>query len=345
MRKDDYQNLNYYLNGCFKKLEKNDQFLIDNIEFLIYLSHEYIKVANNYEIDNNQTINNLTFGDVYLLAREVIESIDESYLKYYDNLIESGKLDFSYENEYANSYFEFSGTKDIRNINISRKFNYSDVSVLVHEFMHYMNHLDKYLPINTYLLTETISIYFEEYAKLYLVNKGISKDELFLNERICFTSEASSNFNYHCMIIYAYSKFGNIDENTYELIQQYFFPISKKEFNEQCNKLLKEFKKEEKEYRNTIFDKDFKEDNLFNKLVTILNRRYRYILGTVLAYYALEHSSKEKMTYLCNHINDYNYQMMSIKEVLKTIDIDINEIDVDVIERKIIENGVNKISL
>ena len=42
----------------------------------------------------------------------------------------------------------------------------------------------------------------------------------------------------------------------------------------------------------------------FSRLVRLVNVGYKYIFGTVVAYYALQHSTLEKMVYLNNHIND-----------------------------------------
>lgn len=348
MKKEDYQKLNYYLNGCFKKLEENDSFLLRNIHPLGKLSDNYILLTDNYQLDYYAEENNLTFNDVYLLAREIIESIDNSYLKYYDKMLDNGQLDFSYDFEYPTSQFCWNYDNDTRLININRTFNYIDVTTLIHEFIHYMNTIDMPLSKNRYLLSEAISIYFEEYAKLYLLNKGVSKEELFFNKRIIYTKKAASNFNWYSLIFLAYEKYGNIDENTYQLLNKYICKITKEEFDEECSKALsfcekihKEYELEYKTNSNAINMDDF-EEKLFKHLITFVNEAYRYIFGTYIAYYALEHSTKEKMTYLCNHINEYPYSMMNVFDILEAADIDVDELDISIIENVLEKNNTKR---
>lgn len=348
MNEEKYQKLNYYLNGVFKELENNDAFLLRNILNLARLSDDYVHLTDNYNFKIYNKQNNLTFNDVYLLAREIVEGIDKNYLEYYDKLIENGILDFSYNHEYPVSQFLWNDEKEIRLININRNFNYIDVTSLIHEFMHYMNHIDNKLSNNRYLLTEAISIYFEEYAKRYLIQKGISKEKLFLNERIMSTKRTASNFNWYSLIFLAYEKFGNIDNNTYKFLNEYFLSIEKEEFEEECSKALelceKEYKKYKFKYKMETEDVNLNsfENNLFERLSGFVNKDYRYILGTYIAYYALEHSSLEKMTYLCNHINEYQYSKMDPIDVLKYANIDIYELDIEIIEKVILENKTKR---
>lgn len=351
MKKEDYQKLNYYLNGCFKELEKKDAFLLRNIHPLARLSDTYIHLINNYDLEIYNEENNLTFNDVYLLTREIIESIDESYLKYYDKMLENGQLDFSYDLEYSTSHFYWNFDKDLRLVNINRYFNYTDVPTLVHEFMHYMNGLGNFFSNNQYLLSEAISIYFELYAKKYLLEKGVSKEELFLNQRIIYTQKATSNFNWYSLILLAYEKYGNIDENTYKLLNEYVCRITKEEFEEECSKALelclKEHEEYKFEYKMTTDDINMNkfEENLFSHLTTFLNQSYKYVFGTYIAYYALENVPKEKMTYLCNHINEEPYSSMNVIDVLKTVDIDIEKLDVKIIEKVLEENNTKRKTL
>lgn len=51
-----------------------------------------------------------------------------------------------------------------------------------------------------------------------------------------------------------------------------------------------------------------------------MNQSYRYLLGTILACYAIEHCKTEDILYLNNHIND---KEMGIVEILASIGIDI----------------------
>lgn len=318
---------------------------MENIVTISKLINDFTGLTNNYEFNYYSKQNNLTFEDVYLLAREIIESIDKNYLIYYDKILENGQLDFCYENINLGSNFFYNLETGERAINLNRNFNYTDICALVHEFIHYMNCLDNKLSINRYLLTEFISIYFEEYAKKYLLNKGISKEELFLNERIIYTKKSAASFNWYSLIILSYEKSGLIDENTFLFLKNNYVDVSKDDFEEECQKLLSQFEQVEKEYKIKImYEKNFDEGEMFEEMVKILNINYRYVLGTILSYYALEHSSLEKMVYLCNHINDEKYAKMSLSSLLKIIDINLDDINLDIVEKKIIENSTKKMN-
>ena len=65
--------------------------------------------------------NSLTYQDVCDCARRIIESIDKDYLPLYDDLISTGKLDFSYNSEYFDSHFSYRKGGEIKLINIKLK--------------------------------------------------------------------------------------------------------------------------------------------------------------------------------------------------------------------------------
>ena len=176
--KEIYDKLNYYLNEICKYLEKENAFLLENIYAISRLNDEVLKHIEDYRLDNKTKQNKLTFEDVFLLARKIIASIDKSYLESFDNLIKSGELDFSFESAYEDSVcISMHRKNQVKQIiNINREFNYNDVRLLVHEFIHYTN--GKHISPNRHYFTEFLSIYFEFYTIDYLLKKGINKDEI-----------------------------------------------------------------------------------------------------------------------------------------------------------------------
>lgn len=349
MNENDYKKLNEYLNGCFKELEKNDSELLSSLKYFITLSEAYISLTNKYELRKEDNIEpDLSFEDIFLLSREIIESINPLYLEKYDKLIISGELDFSYNNDYFDSHYKYinNSDDDIELININLGFNYNDVCILVHEFMHKMN-CSKKTSINRYLLTEFISIYFEEYARNCLLKKGIEREKLCFNYRLLATSRSASTFNWYSLILLVYEDIGKIDENSYKFLNDYYLPISKEDFEDECKKALHVLEKEEKKYKmDILYEEEFSEDKLYEKLVKLVNLNYRYLMGTVFAFYALENCDIDKMVYLNDHINDDLYAYMPFSDILKVAGIDIENIEVtqfmDVMENKIRENG-NKV--
>ena len=299
-----YNKLNFYLNDICNYLEKENSFLLDNILSIAKLNDTFLEYIEQDSFDNKTIKNNLTFDDVYLLTREIIEQIDKNYLKEFDNLIQSGELDFSFNNDYDDSYcismYRKNEVKQI--ININRDFNYNDVRVLIHEFIHYTN--GKKYSINRKYLTEFLSIYFEFYAIDYLLAKGINKEEIDYFHRIKSTKEHSNIFNRYEIVLLAFIKFGNLDENTVSLLQKYLLNIKKEAFEKECTILYKNLYIAEERNRTKIE----KNPEILGCVLSeeFITSNYRYILGTLLAFYAHEYSAFQDIVYLNNHIHEYN---------------------------------------
>lgn len=323
MTEEQYRKLNNYLNNIFIYLEKKDSFLLENINGIGILNEKFSKFIKNYSLENKIEENTLTFNDVYLIARKIIEIINKDYLEKFDKLIETGQLDFSYNNEYFDSHYVNENGQDI--ININRIFNYGDVILLIHEFIHYTNDKEKY-SINRYLLTEFLSIYFELYSINFLIdNKNISKNEIDYFDRLTSTKKKSNRFSWYESVLLAYEKFGSIDNNSVNLLKEYYLKIKEEQFNKECLNVLNNLERIEKEYNEKIkYEKQFNINELTSKLCFNLEADYRYILGTILAFYAIKYCKIEDIVYLNDHINDEKYAYMDIYEILLSIGIDLN---------------------
>lgn len=323
MTEDQYKKLNNYLNDIFLYLEKRDYVLIENINWIGGLNEKFIKFIKNYSLENKVEENTLTFDDVYLLAREIIENINKNYLENFNNLIETGQLDFSYNNDYFDSHYMNENGQDI--ININRMFNYGDVILLIHEFIHYTNNKEK-CSINRYLLTEFLSIYFEIYSINFLIdNKNISKNEIDYFDRLKNTQNQSNRFSWYESVLLAYEKFGNIDKNSIKLLKENYLNIEEEQFNKECLIALDNFERFEKKYNKKIkYEKEFNLDVLNSELCVYFSMNYRYIIGTILAFYANKYCKLEDIVYLNDHINDEKYAHMNLYEVLLSIGIDLN---------------------
>lgn len=318
MEKKDYEKLNNYLNEIFMILSDYDYFLLENIAEIARLNARYLSFIEKYDLSGVTKENKLTYNDVYLITRDIIESIDKYYLKDYDNLIKSGQLDFGYENEYNDS--EFVHKHNL--INIRREFNYNDVISLVHEFIHFTNGKAKKSQ-NRYLLTEFLSIYFEIYALDYLMEQGISSEEIGIYDRLKWTRGSSITLSRYEIIFLAYEKFGNINEETYTYLNKYYLAMSKEEFDRECQGLLDYIIKKEDEYkRNITCGKEFIYD-----FCSPFFDNYKYFLGTLLAFYARKYCKMEDIVYLNNHINDCELGEIKLSQALKKIGIDINGSD------------------
>lgn len=314
MTEEQYKKLNECLNECFLRLQVVDPVFIENLRMLSYAS-DVIVDSFEERIENNSQQNNLTFEDVYLLAREIVRNINECYLEKFDKLIKSGSLAFYDDNQSENSNYTYikSVKQDI--IDIKRMFNYEDVGILVHEFMHSTN-VGKDKTNNAHFLTEFLSIYFEEYCKKYLIEeKQVNLKEIVTNTRIVNFLHANRNFNHYCLVLLAYDKLGNITTNTPNEMKK-ILGITDNTFENECLDILKQLKNKEK--------LTFSNENVYNKMVNYFDRSYRYVIGTLLAYYALNYCKFEDIVKLNEKINTEEFSNMNVIKILETIGIKIN---------------------
>ncbi len=341
-----YKILNYYLNEICKYLEKENLFLLNNIRAISIYNDTFYEYIKNLEIEQEVVTNHLTYDDVFMIAREIIEQIDPNYLEEFDKLLSMGKLDFSYNNNYNESacIFYQNGIPTDKIININRAFNYEDVWLLIHEFMHYING-DKNT-LNRYYLTEFISIYFELYAVQYLLDKGIPYNEIDVFKRFKWIKEDCVRFYQYDTVLLAYIYFGDINDDTINYLQKYVINISKKAFDHECLQLY--------DCLNNIYKYNQEEiKNNINSLGAILSEEfitkdYRYILGTILAIYALKYVNFKDMVYLNNHINEYNDK--SILDICLSIGINLRDenfldnlkLAIDEFVNNIVNNKVKK---
>ena len=316
-----YCKLNYYLNDICNYLEKGNGFLLENIHAISRLNDAFLEYMQSYNLDNETKQNKLTFEDVFLLAKEIIQSIDKDYLESFDNLIKSGELDFSFESTYNDSecisMYRKDQVKQI--ININREFNYNDVRLLVHEFIHYTN--GKKDSINRHYFTEFLSIYFEFYTIDYLLKKGINKEEIDYFYRIKNVKRHSTVFFQYEIPLLAFIEFGNLDENTVSLLQQYVLNIKKEEFAKECSLLCENLSLAEQNNEEKI--KESPNSLGFILSEEFITKNYRYILGTILAIYARKYANFEDIVYLNNHINEYDNK--SVYEICLSIGIDLDD--------------------
>ena len=316
MSDEEYKKLNSYLNEIFNFLSGKDGFLIENIDTILWTNAQFLSFMSDYKLSNETKTNNLTDEQVICIAREIIASINNDYLEEFDRLLVSEKLKFDCEGKSVSHSNPSDGS-----INISRKFNYHDVLSLVHEFMHTTNVSSKETK-NRYSLTEFLSIYFEMYAIDYLLERGIPKEEIGVYERLSKTC-LSSKLSFEILPVFlAFIKFGDIHKNTFSDLNKNFLPIHRLDFVRKCKLLLLNCLNLEEDYRKQIAGKkQFGMQEFISGLR--FHSDYRYVLGTILAFYARSYCKIEDIVFLNNHINDDDISSLDLLEVLKRIGIDI----------------------
>ncbi len=316
-----YTKLNYYLNEICNYLKGKDFFLLDNINNISVLNDKLNNLIYEYNLDYEVKQNHLTFLDVYNLAREIIASIDKDYLPIYDKLVTSGELDFGYEGEYGSSCFEAKITKSNTQklINIAREFSYRDVVTLVHEFIHYISYKEN--NIMDYYLCEFLAIYFETYAINYLFKKGIPKEELDYLKRFRILKRDSNRLYSYEVIFLVYTTFGNLSDNSYTLLKQFYMNMTKDSFEKECKNFYKGLEVIKEEHKFELRDNP----KLLGKILSeeFIAADYRYVLGTILAIYAFQYGNMKDVIYLTNHLEEFKDK--SIMEACASIGVYLDD--------------------
>ncbi len=324
MTEKNYQELNDYLSDIWQYLYDKDWVLLNNIEVIARFNAAFRSVIKDYDLKRDYKQNHITFNEVYLLAREIIETINPKYLEDYDNLLSSGELDFDYENELrdSRSMHIFTAGKSFDLIDIKRDFNYEDVVTLIHEYIHYTNGKINEDLENRHMLTEYVSIYFEMYARDYLINKGIPKEEFYYNDRIISAYNYGLDITDYELIFISYQKYGKITEETYKDLNASVINIPKEMFEKECKKFLEKCKKLDKEYQHDIlYEADFNHKKYSDKLTANIDTDYRYLFGTAFAIYTRELNDIDSVIKLNDNLNN---EMLSLDDLLKMVHIDFD---------------------
>ena len=303
MNEERYQELNTYLNEIFKYCEEENYFFLRNIEELAKMNDLFLQYIMDKPVEDKTVENNMTFEEVLTITRSIIASIDKSYLKDFDQLLETGVLDFSFQKEYDDSCFTHIEKKDqtYNLVNINRKFNYDDVLSLVHEFIHFTNGKET-IGANWQVLTEFLSIYFEIYATEYLCNNGVLDNEIRYKDRLRIAKGHASVFSRYEIVFLAYEKFGAIDKNTQQFLSNYILNISEKQFELECYNLYNNLRRIDKKYKeDTKWQK--KQGSIPKWSNSFITSNYRYVFGTILAFYARKYVDMDKIIYLNNHLH------------------------------------------
>lgn len=357
MKKEDYKELNDYLNDTFIYLSGHDGFFIQNMQSIFILNNMLYGKLKDIDLEHKFHENNLTFEDVFELARNEIEKINSNYLENFDKLIDSGRLEFFLheqnmiikESTYYENLSEIENNEEeIRNdsvcsynngdyfIDLARTHNYNDVLMLIHEFIHSTNASEN-IGEYRYILTEFFSIYFEMLSQKDLLENGINTSELDIFDRIKDTGMISKKIVKYDLAFMAYNLFGNVKEDSFEDLEKYHIVSStKEEFESVCINLLKYF-----DYQKIVYNNENKEFNLYNyrKCISkLFSSGYRYLFGTLFACYLLENGNKDKIVWLNDHINDEEIKNMNFIDVLKIIGIDLTDENIDA---KLVDSAQN----
>lgn len=310
----DYQELNDCLNELFIELYKINPIFLDNmIEFdrLNYLIvHKFCNI--NYIFDSEKN-NKLTFKELLEYTKKILKKIDDNLVFELDKIVDNGILNFCDCENFKSNYSRNATDKGyIHSIEISRDYNYTDILVLLHEFTHY---IDIYENKKSY-----ISSFFSEFFAIYVELLATKEYKINAEKRFLCLLKSSSQLYKKIIPLIAYDKLGNISNKTVDELS--LLGIDDEYFLEECSKLLNEFRCNEEETINS------------------LNYDYKYIFGTVFAYYALDNCDSKKIFEVMKKL-DNEYSNLYVDEVLSKMGINCST---ETIEEglEIIDNKISK---
>lgn len=340
MTEEMYKRLNDYLNDIFLKLNKTDKIFTDNLINFTIINNMVANKLGSKKIIVSQKENNLSFENIIELTCEILQKINSSYVEIFKKIVMNGELNFSYESEYDDSHcsVKIHDSKILKQeVNINRGFNYSDVTILIHEFIHYTNNDEIFSDVHSFL-REFISIYFELFAVRYLVNnKNIDTEEININSRIVSFLRNNDKFYNYIYILLAYENLGNINSKTINDIKNIL------QFEDDC------FEKECISFLENLdrINNKFSKPLAIQKMTEMVTKDYRYIVGTLLAYYAIENCTLEDMVNLNQKFITGEYKNFDIDELLNDVGIDMNDNivnkSIDIIDNSIHEYEREKI--
>ena len=315
MKKEDFDIINNYFNELAVKLFSSKDiennyfdFIVLNDSYINYFRNRYFQ-ENSYRVEIRN--NHITFQEVLDISRNIIESINPAYLEKFDELLIGGILDVSYEDEYDDSHVRhefYKGKLQSRLININRAFNYTDIEVMIHEFMHYVCYTGE--GTKNKILGEFISVYFELYAIEYIYkNYKVDIEELFYNRRLINIFYQSSEVEKMEVPFFIYKTFGNLDENSYKDAKEFFDKYNEDNYKYECHEILKLIEKENNQDTERIE----------------IDKAHYYLIATFLAYYFRKTSDINTVLNFVNNINNIENKDLDLIEVLKKYNLVIKK--------------------
>lgn len=232
----------------------------------------------------------------------------------------TGELDFNYSVELKDSFCNevVNGSNIYYLVDINRRFNYTDVCLLIHEFFHYLKKMQNLTVVGN-VLKEFFSIYFENLAVDYLVKKGVPIFEIDYTSRLKLTLTRADNFDCIGLPLICFFTFGSTDNDSYIMLEKYLFEVTKKTYQDQCNSLLDYFRRKKRKIEWEFGQYDFK--RLQVECCDDFSQYYQYFYGNLLAFYARSYCTVEDVVYLNDHVNDGG---ISVIDFLKKGHIDMN---------------------
>lgn len=248
-------------------------------------------------------------------TRVIINDIDPNLVDKYDSFVDEKNIIIKKSEIYDlfkehRAYYDrsYKNGKSPRIVMYKHPDFYA-VSTLIHEFMHSTNtkRIDKENPLDQKdilrnELSEFVSIYFEMYAREYLINRlNVNNNMIDLSERFISNYELANHDLEECISYVIYDKYGTVNyENYLTILDEYKIPLlpNKMDYNSSLNRFIKSTKKI---YNSMIEFSTIKKDedgydivsDLLHKYLTAKITEDNYIASTMLYFSIKDRLTKE----------------------------------------------------
>lgn len=286
-------------------LLQENEFICEDIVKSFWL---YVQIADDYlyriynilsEKEFMMDYDKMEISDTISLVREFLLDLSPKYLQIFDKLLVDGtfELFLSEDNLIERPSEPVAMGKPNAIIYIPINYNLSDGAIIIHEFFHYLNNLEKYRSIRD-IFTEMISIYFELRFLQFLDNNGISDNSFSkgICKRAYYTISSAENLFYTSSIFDIYYNTGEISKKSIKFIDKYRHLYS--------------------ENMKNVFKFYISED--FSKNMNNFRDDMSYLIGTLLSFNALKEPkvSDIKMCYINDNMSDMNMgQVLDVLEI------------------------------
>lgn len=344
---EDEENINAAIKYLF------DNGLGNNYVKLFYIGNNYMNFIDEQKIvSKNNKKTKISKEDMINYSKKVLESLDENLLDGINNFNLSGSIIYSNKikraltrNKISNMSIRNLNNKNQRKlrytININEEITYETIKTFIHEYMHYIsgNNVPKNeygdltiykKNINEQKYGEFISIYFEEYAKDYMVNNfNINNDEFDSTFRLTDTKLQNHYRSIYLpfAIYYNYGKYNYknykefVEENDVNLNPSYEgFSKNKKVFLKSFSEVITlslKYIKIDIEKPNLYNNRN---KDSFNKLLVEGLYKNNYVLGTLLAFYVKDKITPKEMLEFARIINKNDKTNMYKDPIYQKVD-------------------------
>ncbi len=376
---EDENNINTTIKYLF---ETNN--LGKNYVKLFNIGNDYMNFIKTHRItESNNKKTKISKEDLIYYSKKVLESAHPSLIEELDGFNLNGSIIFNNKikraltrNKISSMSIRKINRKNQRKlkytININEEITFDTVKTFVHEYMHYIS--GNNVPKNEYggltiykknlneqKYGEFISIYFEEYAKNYMVENFNIPNEEFDNTFRITDTKLQDHYRsiylpfaiYYNYGEYSYKNYKEfIENNDVDMNPSYEgFIKNKKKFLNSFSEIIVlslKYKKNADEHPNLYNDKN-KES--FENLLKETLYKNNYVLGTLLAFYVKDKITPKEMAAFAKMINKNDKTNMYKDPLYKKVDYLYDEVmdgkfDYDILVNHLksnnnLEKGVN----